>query len=178
MKVITFSRVFPAYHPKKGQPTYFVEKIWKSFGINPHFPSPSLSIHNQSLPYSLIKSVGETLDCPNFFNPKHHTIRAGNRWKVGDKFSPRVWSGKPYQSKMITIATDIEIKKIYDIQIDGFMIWINKENRSSSPASDFVTLLAKNDGLSVQDFWNWFPQKVPSTPFNGQIICWNSQIEY
>lgn len=27
-KVITFSRVFPAYHPKKGQPTYFIEKIY------------------------------------------------------------------------------------------------------------------------------------------------------
>jgi hypothetical protein len=28
MKPILFSRFFPAYHPKKGQPTYFVEKIW------------------------------------------------------------------------------------------------------------------------------------------------------
>jgi hypothetical protein len=27
-KVITFSRFFPAYHPRKGEPTYFVEKIW------------------------------------------------------------------------------------------------------------------------------------------------------
>ncbi|MGL4598529.1 MAG: hypothetical protein ACRCYO_13510 [Bacteroidia bacterium] len=27
-KVITFSRVFPAHHPKKGQPTHFVEKVW------------------------------------------------------------------------------------------------------------------------------------------------------
>jgi hypothetical protein len=22
--------VFPAYHPRKGEPTYFVEKIWRS----------------------------------------------------------------------------------------------------------------------------------------------------
>ena len=29
-KVIIFSRVFPAYHQKVGQPTYFVEKLWQS----------------------------------------------------------------------------------------------------------------------------------------------------
>jgi hypothetical protein len=28
-KVIMFSRVFPAYHEKAGQPTYFVEKLLK-----------------------------------------------------------------------------------------------------------------------------------------------------
>lgn len=33
-KVITFSRTFPAYHPRKGEPTYFVEKFWTS--INAH----------------------------------------------------------------------------------------------------------------------------------------------
>ena len=26
-KVITFSRYFPSYHPRKGEPTFFVEKI-------------------------------------------------------------------------------------------------------------------------------------------------------
>jgi hypothetical protein len=30
MKVITFSRTYPSYHPKAGQPTYFVEKVWSS----------------------------------------------------------------------------------------------------------------------------------------------------
>lgn len=29
-KVITFSRQFPSYHPKAGQPTYFVEKVLRS----------------------------------------------------------------------------------------------------------------------------------------------------
>ena len=26
-RVMTFSRVFPSYHPRKGDPTYFVEAI-------------------------------------------------------------------------------------------------------------------------------------------------------
>ena len=29
MAVITYSRFFPTYHPRKGEPTFFVEKIWK-----------------------------------------------------------------------------------------------------------------------------------------------------
>ena len=31
-KVITVSQKFPASHPKAGQPTHFVEKIWCSLG--------------------------------------------------------------------------------------------------------------------------------------------------
>lgn len=34
---------------------------------------------------------------------KHHTIRAGNRFKTGDYFSPRVWSGSPYNSKQLNM---------------------------------------------------------------------------
>lgn len=69
-RVITFSRVFPSYHP-----------------IIPSAP-----------------------------------VTAG---KVGDKFSPRVWSGKPYRSKMITIAPDIEVKQIWDFERDeDGCLWI------------------------------------------------------
>lgn len=32
MRVTTFSRYFPSYHPRKGEPTNFVFKIWNSVG--------------------------------------------------------------------------------------------------------------------------------------------------
>lgn len=32
-RVITFSRKFPSYHPKAGQPTHFVEQILNSFDL-------------------------------------------------------------------------------------------------------------------------------------------------
>ena len=180
-KVITFSRVFPAYHPKKGQPTFFVEKIWQSFGINPLFPSPSLSIHNTHLPYDIVHLVGDDLVYLHEYDPKHHTIRAGNRWKVGDKFSPRVWSGKPYNSKQIIIAPDIEIKKIWDFEIkkceDGFWIEFGSHyiHEQFDVRDTVLPMLAKNDGLTYTDLLHWF--KFPK-PFKGQIICWNENIEY
>lgn len=33
-RVITFSRTYPSYHPKAGQPTYFVEKVMNSFHVD------------------------------------------------------------------------------------------------------------------------------------------------
>ncbi len=159
-RVITFSRYFPAHHPKKGQPTFFIEKVCKSI---------------DALQSSVIHIVDSKVysECV----PKHHTIRAGNRWKVGDYFSPRVWSGKPYASKMIQIAPDIKIEKVWDITI-------TKDFKDTLPRFDIFnkplniqeqTILAKNDGLTLEELRQWF-NKVGSD--NCQIICWNKNIEY
>lgn len=104
------------------------------------------------------------------YKAKHHTIRAGNRWKVGDKFSPRVWSKKPYNSKHIIIAPDIEVKKIWDFEIKDSEVIINGCLYNGKAKE-----LIKNDGLKEMEFWQWF--KFPK-PFKGQIICWNENIEY
>lgn len=162
-KVIIFSREFPAYHPEAGQPTYFVEKCIKGF---PEFDNPVMDL------FSLIPLA---IDQFASFKPKLHTIRKGHRFKVGDKFSPRIWSGKPYRSKQIIIAPDIEVKKTWDIEIaigiEGINIngdWIFVEYKT------FLKQLATNDGLSVKDFKAWF--NTPS--FEGQVICWDESVNY
>ena len=165
--VITFSRVFPKYHPRAGEPTYFVEKIWESIGL----PDKGYSFNSPDEYMNFIRG-----DSAVIFE-KHHTIRKGNRWKVGDKFSPRIWSGKPYQSKQIIIAPDIEIKKVWDIEIINQKIIINGVyfgEYAKGFYDDNVTTLANNDGLSLIDFENWFGDKF----FQGQIICWNDNIKY
>lgn len=179
-KVITFSRVFPAYHPKKGQPTYFVEKFWNSFNKEA-LDQTFLADYSDEINFKLNKNL-HFVDICNFFaslnqhqreniGAKHHTIRGGNRFKVGDYFSPRVWSGKPYNSKQIVIAPDIEVKKVWDFEIwsDGSIL-INSEIHSQ-----LIVKIAENDGLSVGDLLKWF--KHPK-PFKGQIICWNENVEY
>jgi hypothetical protein len=161
-RVITFSRVFPSYHPRKGEPTYFVEKIYEGIKVPMEYIS---NYKNQEFSYPFSVPL-----------PKYHTIRAGHRWKVGDKFSPRVWSGKPYQSKMITIAPDIEIKKIFDFKMDlngvysvgGFYLEDHQ-----------YETLAQNDGLSEDDMFNWFMKNYNKPKeFQGQIICWNESVNY
>lgn len=100
-----FATVYPHYHPKKGQPTNFIQKIW----ANPH----------------VIPINADLLGFPedrNAFLAKGHTIRAGNRWKVGDYFKPLVWSGKPYRSKTIQIASPIMVEKTWQFIIGLVLI--------------------------------------------------------
>jgi hypothetical protein len=168
-RVITFSRTFPAYHSRAGQPTHFIQKIWKGLGgVASEYTLPfvSANLNNDIVwGYQMIEGY------------KYHTIRAGNRWKAGDKFSPRVWSGKPYNSKMITIGPDIEIKKIWDIKIDRGGFYINGRCYDGEIEShhELLESIAANDGLSSSDLLKWF--KYPAK-FQGQIICWNESIEY
>jgi hypothetical protein len=172
-KVIIFSRTFPAYHPKAGQPTYFVEKMWNDFekrGIEINYKL----ICDLNLDKDVKILWDFWVDIDRELAYKHHTIRAGNRWKVGDKFSPRVWSGKPYNSKQIIIAPDIEIKKVWDFEMDlNGLYSINGKYFSDS------RLLAKNDGLSRMDLFYWLMKSFDNPkPFKGQIICWNENINY
>ncbi len=165
MAVIMFSRVFPAYHPKKGQPTYFVEKFIKSWDSSHNFKEVAAS------PFGIAKYIDGDFFVNNDFEPKHHTIRSGHRWEEGDMFSPRIWTGKPYNSKQFQFALDTRIEKVWDITIRGYEIRIN--GNILDREAHFQ--LSKNDGLDVNDLKDWF--KIPCQ-FDGQIICWNKEIEY
>lgn len=173
-KVITFSTVFPAYHPKKGEPTHFVEGFYNS-----------LYSRNNLMDYPVGVEIDESV-----LGMKKHTIRAGKRFKEGEYFSPRIWSGKPYNSKQIIIAPDTKIAKIWDIEIkidlikaiipekkDIYAIFIQINGK---PFLEHEKL-AQNDGLLLEDFINWFllsPDFKKNKKFTGQIICWNNSINY
>lgn len=175
-KVITFSRTYPSYHIRKGEPTNFVEKIYKSIGFNPF---DSYSEYDQLFEYDfnkdkhvMIDKLFHDLDEVQVFNPKGHTIRAGHRWKAGDWFKPVVWSDKPYRSKQIQFAPDIQIIKTWDIHFKGenpFPFINNKMLKFTQLAQ-----LAANDGLEIIEFTDWF--KKPD--FDGQIISWSNKINY
>jgi len=173
-KIITYSRFYPAYHPKKGEETFFIPKILASLDI------PFITKINYLKELYAQHSDNDLVFLLSKFLPKHHTLRTGNRWKAGDLFSPRIWlqAGGHYVkgNKLITIAPDIEIKKVWDVEMDlngVFSIngkYIEPEQKA---------LLAKNDGLSEEDFFNWFmPDYNKPKEFHGQIICHNADIDY
>lgn len=153
MKVIMVSKSFLKGHPKAGEPTHFLSKI-----------------ENALIGISDI----ELMPC----DYKKHTIRAGKRFKEGERVSLRYWSDKPYRSKQIEFAQVI-IRKVYDIEINiGFVtddrnigsyfhnITINDELINSNWT---IQRLANNDGLTLIDFFDWFKN---CKNFDGQIICW------
>lgn len=168
-RVITFSTKFPGNHPRKGEPTHFVQKILHSL-VYPN--------------YKPVTEIGNP--------PKFHTIRKGNRWQEGEWFSPRIWGNDinpktgrsgPYHSKQITIADDIQIKKIWEItikwddEVDEIDICIDGRWFCQMGSEESMRI-AKNDGLNIDDFKNWFNPKNKPIYFVGQIICWNDTIKY
>jgi hypothetical protein len=159
MRVRTFSRTFPNYHPKAGEATHFIEKLWASIG------KPGKEIIDQFIwPDGWLEQE---------FIPKHHTIRKGHHFKVGDWFSPRVWSGKPYNSKQIIIAPPIQVKKVWDFEVRDGWFYLNSDMVASA---NFLNSIAKNDGLDTKDLMDWF--QYPKDSGEMQIICWNENIEY
>jgi len=168
-KVITFSRHFQKSHPKAGQPTRFVEKLVESFNdLGCYKEEEDIEDGDFSLYEMIIQFPDFNFQKENIWR-KHHTIRGGNRFKVGDKFSPRVWSGKPYASKQIIISPDIEVKQTWEFSFDGDWFFLNKSIVYELKLSE----IAGNDGLSLNDFKAWFPK-----PFVGQIICWSDDVCY
>ena len=165
-KVITFSLTFQKTHPRASESTYFVEKLFTSLcEINTSDDLMWKLISNLIFVYSVDTAILDSCW------PKNHTIRSDHRFKVGEFFSPRAWSGKPYKSKQIILAQDIEIKKIWNFKINrAGEFFVN------DILHDITTsYLPENDGLSQEDFLNWFPA---NKEFDGQLICWNYEMEY
>jgi hypothetical protein len=167
-RTIMFSQVYPAYHPKAGQPTFFVEKIWKRLEML--FPDDR-EIAGTLSPDLMLNAAEIS---PEDDIPKSHTIRAGSRWKKHEKFSPRIWSGAAYRSRQITIAGDLMIENIWSIIIlPSTEIFIDGQPYGFYGSPE-IERLAYNDGLRVSDFEAWFSR----LPFEGQIICWDPHVEY
>jgi len=150
--VLTVSRTFPANHKRKGDKTYFEDKILKRYS-----------------------------DFDNFLGwQKIHTIRANYPfWEKRIKkvqegkavLSIRYWSGKPYNSKQVEICqldenSGIGIENLHapnwhleKNRINELCIW--GENIGMHIQTE---VLAKNDGLSIDDFEEWFKKYNLSEP--------------
>lgn len=181
MKDIKFARKYLKAHPKHGQETFFIEKIWSNDdALSPPYIKPVST--------SILEKEFDNYT-KNTYHPKGHTIRKGNRWKEGDLFDATVWTADPYHSKVITFAKDIKVVKTHSFEIKDNFIYVDKEkiggmNKMEDKVfGDYyylygfsnIELIAKNDGLELQDFLDWF--KFPE-PFDGQIIVWREDIDY
>lgn len=138
--------MFPTTHKRAGEPTDFKGK--------------------------LLKAIQK--DYNSGVHPKVHTIRANYElWKKRfDEINAgraclcvRQWSGKPYQSKQIEIARltredgiGIQKLKIHETEPYPFVY----TDKSTIPVDRHE--LAINDGLSLEDWLEWFKGYDYSAP--------------
>jgi hypothetical protein len=162
MKYTMFAKSFPAYHPRAGEPTYFVQKIL--------YAKTEMAHPGQYKPLS-----------PHIDHPKFHTIRGGSRWKVGDIFSARVWEGVPYRSKQKEFA-QLQVHQIWDIAIDenGVISMAKPGEQMYYIPQEMYDQLAHNDGLDAMDFDQWLIMPVFRSEkfWKGQVICWHPDLNY
>lgn len=178
-KEIMFSRYFPLYHTKAKQATYFPERILQQQKVD------YFGVEYRELLWELNANQDKEKLCEAFWEslwdletgsqeqlPKSHTIRGGWRFKKGEKFSPKIWTGRPYNSPKIQFLPDMEIKSIWAFEItplDGIVM-------PEIQATTHIEMVANNDGLTLPDFKSWFKNFIE--PSVNQIICWNENINY
>ena len=106
---------------------------------------------------------------------KIHTIRANYRlWakRIADVqrgeavLSVRQWSGRPYMSKQTTIATltaedGVGLQQLTDIDTNAYCFYpcVRIDKRDIDKV-----LVAKNDGLSLDDWREWFKKYDHTKP--------------
>ena len=136
--VLTLSRNFPVTHSKAGLPTLFKHKLMAA-----------------------LNKDGE------WNNPKLHTIRANyplwrerfNQIARGEAcLSVRQWTGKPYCSKQVEIA-----RLTAEDGIGLEVLRIDKDGSLSAQQDPYgwythvsASRVAQNDGLSLEDWCEWF----------------------
>lgn len=170
--VLTVSTHYQSKHPKQGESTYFVEKIFACLADK----IEGFKIPKDFQEYDFHRYYNETM-------LKGHTIRANYElWKkridevIAGRaiLSIRIWTGKPYNSKQIEIARITKennpgIQKVYiDIHCDESNIESSIRAKVEEKEVD-ASLLAKNDGLNIVDFARWFFPDLTGC-FTGGII--------
>jgi len=157
--VLTVSTVFPKIHKRAGEDTEFLEKLSCSLFCPGECSICDINRH-------------EFL--------KIHTIRANyDLWakrieqvQKGEAIiSIRYWSGKPYNSPQIKIH---ELDKDSGIGVQAIVFPDNSLFNSTICGPDFpkstwykganISELSKNDGLSIEDFREWFKSYNLSKP--------------
>ena len=127
---LTLSRNFPATHPRKGEETGFIDNI---------------------LAFKKIHTIRSNYE---FWRKRFDEIEKGNAY-----LSLRYWEGKPYRSNQVEFKRLIKEDGIglqcIDLSIfsDLGLCFLNTKN-SAKRISPIC--IAKNDGLSSNDFRKWF----------------------
>lgn len=138
---ISVARNFLAKHPRKGQPTNFIE-----------------SIEN----YTKIHTIRANFE---YWQKAIAEVQKENAY-----ISLRYWSGLPYKSEQVEFkklfnTDNIGIEKLtFEKELEEEYTALTGQNQFSYQSNIDIKLLAQNDGLSLMDFYSWFAKYDLSEP--------------
>ena len=181
MKPLLFKTAYP-----DNEPTYFRELIISGLV---HLGLAELDEFNfNTMPPSAYPDDFNVSACKRFIatrQAKFHTIRAGSTYHAGQELDPRYWLGRPRRSFQKAFAPPVKIASVQGIEIlnvpngsranEGTHLSIYIDGLMTRLEEPIGAALAKNDGLPIERFVQWFKQPVH---FVGQIVCWHPGIDY
>lgn len=147
--VITLSQVFPVTHIRKGEPTGFKDKF--------------LAAINKEDEWWKLHTIRTNYE---FWKKRFDEIAAGNAC-----LAIRQWTGRPYCSKQVELARltredGIGLQKLEIVKekLNSRPILLGYVDGVLREGSRFFPLLAANDGLSFEDWNEWFKDYNFSKP--------------
>lgn len=159
--VLTLSKTFPAKHPLSGLPTFFKTKL-EIANVIP-FDETNLQSVPDGHPQMKLHTIRANYP---FWKKRFDEIERGEAC-----LSIRQWSGKPYRSKQMEICKltkedGIGIQKL-ELKLASYLpFYIDVDRIDEDRRKDVihVGLLAHNDGLSLNDWQDWFRNYDLSKP--------------
>lgn len=136
--ILTLCKVFPITHPRAKEPTEFAK-----------------SLHDGSKIHTVRGNE------KNLWQGRCEDIASGRKY-----LSVRQWTGRPYNSEQEELAR-FEAVGLQHIQI-AYSVEDNKPTAWVDGEQVPIEEIAKNDGLALDDFINWFCQD--DNVFDGVII--------
>jgi hypothetical protein len=166
------STKYPAYHKRKGEPTYFPEKIKELLSESKECTNCIVCSSESCLHRKKI------LQNKNYIKPNYpdklHTIRSN--YPLWEKRIKEILEGKAILSiryhslgRYVKGNKQIEICKLNKdsgIGIQKLEFWYNLTNNAQVDDRLYPTIseLSKNDGLNIIDFKEWFKPYDLSEP--------------
>lgn len=138
--ILILCKVFPVNHSRAGEPTGFEDKL-----------------------KSGEKKHTIRFNAKDVWDERYKGVSSGKKY-----LSVREWTGRPYNSEQRELARYDRIGLQHITMTYGAddavpQAWVDDKKVP-------VELLAQNDGLSVQDFVEWFFGSSKSNVFEGVII--------
>lgn len=137
--VLTLSKIYPSYHPRAGELTRFADKLYHKH-----------KIHTIRENYRL-------------WQKRFEKINAGEAC-----LSIRQWVGKPYRSKQVELVC---LTKEDEIGLQGLQFFKSEDLFDGHaitgrivPIPPPLKVLAQNDGLTLQDWKDWFGKSNLTKP--------------
>lgn len=154
------STKYPAYHPKAGQDTYFEIKLQN--GIK-GYASDMLLYYDKDFNIVSERKIHTIRTNYTLWSERIKEVQAGKA-----VLSIRTWSGQPYKSKQreIALITKENHPGVEFVVFGKETAEVSKKVSYLKSYSVSLEELAKNDGLTLADFQDWFKNSV----FGGAII--------